>query len=240
MVPLLVNVLAMDQRRAAATSLVAIVPAAATGTIGYGLRGEVDVAVAAFVALGAVGGALVGTSLLRRLSLPALRWGFLALTVLVMVRMAFVVPVRGDEVGLSPLTAAGLVLLGAVMGVASGLFGIGGGVIAVPALVVLFGAGDLVAKGTSLLIMLPTALMGTWSNARNSVMDLREGALVGVAATVGSTVGTALAFVLPPRLSVLLFVVLLAFSAVQLAVRGVREDRRRRRERREGADGGTA
>lgn len=227
MVPLLVSVVGMDQRRAAATSLVAIVPAATAGALTYASQGQVDLVAAAFVALGSIGGAYLGTSLLRRLSLPLLRWLFLALMVGVALRMLFLVPVRGEEVDITVPLALGLVALGLVMGIASGMFGIGGGVLAVPALMALFGAGDLVAKGTSLLIMLPTALMGTWRNRRNGFADLRTGAVVGVAAMAASFGGAALAFLLSPRLSTLLFVGLVLVSAVQLAIRGLREDRRR-------------
>lgn len=227
MVPLLIGFAGLDQRRAAATSLVAIVPSATVGGLTYASQGHVDLVAAAFVAGGAIVGAYVGTSLLRRLSLPLLRWLFLALMLGVALRMLVLVPERGVEVEVTVSVALGLVALGLVMGVASGMFGIGGGVIAVPALMALFGAGDLVAKGTSLLIMLPTALMGTWRNRRNGFADLRTGAVVGLAAMAASFGGAALAFLIPPRVSTLLFAGLVLVSAVQLAVRGLREDRRR-------------
>lgn len=225
MVPLLVTLVGMDHRRAAATSLVAIIPTAAAGMITYAVRGEVDVPAGLVVAAGAIAGSIVGTTLLRRISLPLLRWLFLALLLGVAARMLLVVPVRGADVELSAGVVVGLLVLGVVMGVASGLFGIGGGVIAVPVLVALFGAGDLVAKGTSLLIMLPTAITGSLRNARAGLVEVGSGLVVGAAATVASIGGAALAFLLSPRLSSLLFVGLVLLSAGQIVAREIKERR---------------
>ena len=81
--------------------------------------------------------------------------------------MVFVVPVRGDRLlELDVLTIVGMIALGVVIGIASGLFGIGGGIIMVPAFIALLGMSDLVAKGTSLAVMIPTAISGTVANAR--------------------------------------------------------------------------
>ena len=222
MVPLLVSVGGLDQRAAAATSLVAIVPAAVVGSITYFVNGEIDFAAGGLVAIGAVVGTLIGTRLLRTIPLAWLRWMFIALIVVVAVRMLLVPPERGDSVELTVWVALAYVALGLVMGVASGLFGIGGGVIAVPALVALFGASDLVAKGTSLLVMIPTGVAGTVSNARAGVVDVRAGLVVGVAATVASVPGVALALIMPPRLSGILFAALLLAAAAQLTVRAIR------------------
>lgn len=225
MVPLLLAFAGMDQRRAAATSLAAIIPASVAGSATYLAAGEVDVPVGLVVAVGGVLGSLVGTRLLRRLSLPVLRWMFIALLLAAAARMLLIAPDRGEGVELDPLTAVALVGVGLVMGTASGLFGIGGGVLLVPALISLFGAGDLVAKGTSLLVMLPTAVMGTTTNARAGLVDVREGAIIGVAATAASFLGVALAFWLPPDLAGVLFAALVLLSAVQLTVKALRARR---------------
>ena len=225
MVPLLINLAKMDQRRAASTSLVAIIPASVAGSLTYLANGEIDVPVAGVIAVGSVAGSYLGARLLRRIPLVWLRWMFIGLLLLVAVRMMLIAPERGAEVEMSWLVGVGLVVVGLFMGVASGLFGIGGGVILVPALITLFGAGDLVAKGTSLLVMLPTATMGTITNVRGGVVDLRAGAVVGLAATVASFVGVAVAFWVPPHLSGILFAVLLVLSALQLAIRALRAKR---------------
>lgn len=222
MVPLLGLLLRMDQRRAAATSLVAIVPTAVVGTIQYLVKGEVDVVAALLVAVGGVAGSLVGTRLLRTLPLGWLRWLFIALLVLVAVRLFFEVPSREAELVYSPAAVLGLVGVGLVMGVASGLFGIGGGLILVPVLIAFFGMGDLLAKGTSLLAMIPTSVTGSIANLRAGLVRLADGLVVGAAAVVSSFGGVALAFLIPPRLAAVLFAALLVLVIAQLVFRALR------------------
>lgn len=230
MVPMLIWFLGMDQRRASATSLAAIVPTAIAGTVTYALHGEVDWVVAALIAAGGIAGSFVGTHLLRRLSLGWLRWLFIALLVVIAVRMLLEFPSSSAEIVLTPLSIGGLVLLGLFMGVASGLFGIGGGVLAVPIMITLFGSGELLAKGTSLLAMIPTATTGTVQNTRHKLVDLRDAAVAGLAATAASFGGAAVAFLIDPRLSAVLFAILLFLIAIQLTVRTIRELRRKRGE----------
>jgi uncharacterized protein len=226
MVPLLLAFAGMDQRRAATTSLVAIIPTAVAGGAVYLVNGEIDVPVAVLVAAGGIAGAYVGARLLRRIPLGWLRWLFVVLLLGVAARLLLIAPERGAEVDVDVPVALGLVGTGIVMGVASGLFGIGGGVFLVPILISVFGAGDLPAKGTSLLVVLATALVGTVTNLRGGLVDLRAGAVVGIAATLASFGGVALAFALPPRLSGALFAGLLLVSAAQITARALRGRRR--------------
>ncbi|MGW4929770.1 sulfite exporter TauE/SafE family protein [Agromyces sp. NPDC004153] len=229
MVPLLILFARMDQRRASATSLAAIVPAALAGSLTYFANGEIDLLAALFVAIGGIVGSWIGSWLLRRLSLGWLRWLFVGLLIAVAVRMVLVVPVRGDtSIEFDVLPILGMIALGIVIGIASGLFGIGGGVIMVPAFIALFGMSDLVAKGTSLAVMLPTAISGTVANTRAGIVDLRVALVVGIAATIASFGGVAIAFLLSPEWSAWLFAALMVIAAVQLAVRAVRLTRKER------------
>ena len=93
-VPLLVLLLGFDQRLAAGTSLAAIVPTATVGVISYALTGSVAWIPALILAVGAVGGAQVGTWLLPRLSQVALRWAFVAFLAVVIVSLFLVIPSR--------------------------------------------------------------------------------------------------------------------------------------------------
>ncbi|GAA1831036.1 sulfite exporter TauE/SafE family protein [Agromyces salentinus] len=223
MVPLLIVFAGMGQRRATATSLAAIVPASIAGSITYLVNGEVDLVAALFVAVGGVLGSWVGAWLLRRLPLVWLRWLFIALLVGVAVRMLLVVPERGGgQVGFELLPDLALFGLGIAVGIASGLFGIGGGVIMVPAFIAFFGMGDLMAKGTSLAVMIPTAISGTVANSRAKLVDLREAIVIGLAATIASFGGVAIAFLLSPEWSARLFAAFVVIAAVQLAVRAIR------------------
>ncbi|TPW72240.1 sulfite exporter TauE/SafE family protein [Schumannella sp. 10F1B-5-1] len=228
MVPLLTTVLCFDQRRAAATSLAAIVPTAIAGTISYGIGGQVQLVGAALIGVGGIVGAQLGSRLLRRLPLGWLRWLFVALLAVVAVRTLLEVPARGGELAITPFSALGLIAVGLVMGIASGLFGIGGGILVVPVLIALFGANDLLAKGTSLAAMILTALSGTIANVRAHLVRPVDGLVVGVAAVAASFPGVALAFGLPPLVANLLFAVLVAVSAAQIVIAALRDRRRRR------------
>jgi len=222
MVPLLVALARFDQRRASALSLAAIIPAGIVGASGYLVNGQVDVPAAIALAVGAIPGALVGARLLRRIHLGLLRWMFIALLVLVALRLVLVVPERGAEIELEWWMLLLLAGIGFLVGIASGLFGVGGGIIIVPVLVAGFGVGDLLAKGTSLTVIIASSAMGTVTNVRGGLVHLREALVVGVSASLLSLVGVASAFLLSPQVSSVAFAVLLLLSAVQLAVRSLR------------------
>ena len=225
MVPLLTLWVGLDQRRAVATSLAAIVLSSTAGSISYLLRGAIDVPAAVALAAGSVVGVLIGTALLRRLPIVVLRWAFIALLVGVAIRLLFPVTASAGPVPLSFWPIVGLVVLGVAVGIASGLFGIGGGVLIVPSLVLLFGVGELIAKGTSLLVIIPTGVVGTARNLRAGLVDLGTVLAVGLPAIAASVAGSAVAFVLPASLSSVLFAVLLLAVSAQLAWRILRPRR---------------
>lgn len=222
MVPLLLMVARLDHRQAVATSLFAVIPTAIAGSASYLAAGHLDLLAAVLIGAGGIGGSLLGAKLLRVIPLVWLRWLFIALLVGFLFRLIFTSPDRGAHLDLDIGLAIGLVLLGFVTGIASGLFGIGGGVILVPVLIGVLGAGDLVAKGTSLLAMIPTSTAGTVANLRAGLVTARDGIAIGAGAALGAVAGSLVAFVIPPRLSVILFAALLLIVTVQLVIRAVR------------------
>lgn len=226
-VPMLVLLLRFDQRLAAGTSLAAIVPTATVGVISYAVHGSVAWIPALILAAGAVVGAQIGAWLLARIPQNALRWGFVAFLAVVIVMLFVVVPARDAELVLTVGSVIGLVALGLFTGIMAGLLGVGGGVIVVPALMFLFGTSDLIAKGTSLLMMIPTAVSGTVGNLRRGNVDLLAAGLVGVAACTTTAVGAWLATLMSPLTANILFAVFLTFIAVQMAVKAIRARRSR-------------
>jgi uncharacterized membrane protein YfcA len=225
-VPLLVLILGFDQRLAAGTSLAAIVPTATVGVISYAVHDSVAWIPALILAVGAVGGAQLGTWLLPRLPLTTLRWAFVGFLVVVIVSLFIVVPSRDADLPLTPVTIGGLVLLGVITGTLAGILGVGGGIIVVPALMLLFGTSDLIAKGTSLLMMIPTAVSGTIGNIRRRNVDLVAAALVGGAACTTTALGAWIATLVDPLTGNVLFAVFLVIIAGQMALRAIRGQRR--------------
>ena len=220
MVPLLVWRAGMDQRRAAATSLVAIIPTAVVSSATYLLHADVDVVAAAFISAGAIVGAMIGSHLLRRLPMDVLRWMFIVFILLIAAHMLIATPEPIRAVTLSPLVVLGYLGLGVLTGVASGLFGIGGAIISVPILGSVFALSDVAAKGTALLVSIPTSLSGTISNRRDSnPVDVRAGLILGVSAAATSIPAVYLAVALPPAVSSVTFAVLLIAIAAQLAIK---------------------
>ena len=230
-VPLLVLLLGFDQRLAAGTSLAAIVPTASVGVISYALTGSVAWIPAIILAAGAVVGAQIGSWLLAKIPQNALRWGFVGFLVVVVVMLFIVVPSREAVLALSWPVGIGLAGLGLFTGIMAGLLGVGGGVIVVPALMFLFGTSDLVAKGTSLLMMIPTAISGTVGNARRRNVDLRAAIVVGLAACTTTAIGAWIATLLNPLTANILFAAFLTFIGGQMAYRAIKAQRAHRAER---------
>ncbi len=219
LVPGFVLLLEMEQRLAYGTSLAAILPIALAGVVGYAAHGSVDLPAAALLALGAAGGAVLGTLLLDRLPLAALRLAFGVLMVAAAIRL-FSASDPGP--GSRPLTlaaATALVAIGAVTGVLAGLLGVGGGIVMVPGLVLLLGISDVLAKGTSLLVIIPTALVGTARNVAAGNTDVPVAVAAGLAGAAAAFPGSVLAVHLDPSLSRALFALLLVGAAAQLLLR---------------------
>lgn len=118
-------------------------------------------------------------------------------------------------------------LIGVAAGVASGLLGIGGGVLFVPALTILLGLHQVQAEATSLLAIVPVALVGSWRQRAYGNLQVEDAAVMGGLSVLGAIAGVALANALPERVLRIGFALLLLNMARQLVRRGM--DGRRRR-----------
>ncbi|HEX6418602.1 MAG TPA: sulfite exporter TauE/SafE family protein [Acidimicrobiales bacterium] len=216
-VPALVAVLRMDQRLAHGTSLAAVLPIAMSSTLGYALGDKLDWPVAALIAVGAVGGAVIGTHVLHVLPQRALAICFTVLLALTAVRLVLDHADAGGRADLGLAAAAGLLALGVASGVLAGLLGVGGGIVMVPAMVVLFHVPPAVAKGTSLAVIVPTSIMGTWRNRRNGNADLPVAVVVGLAGVVSAFAASQISIGMSETVSNVLFAVLLVVVAARMA-----------------------
>ena len=223
MVPLLLWWARLNQREAQATSLLAIAPAALVGTASYAVGGVFPIVPALLVAVGAIIGAQLGALLLRRLSLGWLEILFIIFVGLMAITVTFHIPQRGSELTLDPPIAVGLITVGVVMGIAAGLFGIGGGIIAIPALMMLFGVGDLEAKGISLISMIPAAISGGISHIRHKTAVLQNGLWVAAGALMATPLGALGAFVIPAEYSNIIFGAFALFVTTALIIRAVKK-----------------
>jgi uncharacterized protein len=221
-VPALVVLLRLDQRKAVGTSLLAILPAATVAATTYWFSGSVDLLLGALLAVGAVIGAQFGSWLLTRISRKAAQWVFVVFLVVMVIQLVLVVPDRGAELQLDLLKAAGLLVLGLVAGTLSAVLGIGGGGVVVPILMVWFGLGDLEAKGASLVMMLPGVISGIVANARRHNLQVKAGLLVGLGSLLTGPLGAWVAHLISAQLGAWLFAAFLAFIGVTMVREALR------------------
>lgn len=215
-VPGLVLLLHFTQRLSHGTSLLAIMPIAAAGFIGFGFHGSINLGYALFLGIGSILGAVLGTKLLSSISNVWLARFFSVLLLITAIWLFVDIPVNSEELPLTPATAVLLIALGVLAGGIAGLLGVGGGIILVPVLILVFGAAAPVAKGTSLLIALIAGTAGSWRNYRNENIDIPVALKIGLAGIPTALIGAQLAMVMSDQVSTILFAILLVITAVRL------------------------
>jgi uncharacterized membrane protein YfcA len=114
------------------------------------------------------------------------------------------------------LLIVGLVAFGVLTGIASAVLGVGGGIFMVPFLVLVVGLSQHAAQATSLLVVLPTAAVGSWSLYRRGIGDPPIALRMGVVGMAGSISGTALALSLPAHVLRIGFALLMVVVGVRL------------------------
>jgi uncharacterized membrane protein YfcA len=108
------------------------------------------------------------------------------------------------------------IAVGIAAGILSGLFGVGGGIVFVPALVILFDLSQVRAEATSLVAIIPVALLGAYRQRQYGNIRVREGIVIGLISAGGGALGVWLANYLPERTLQIGFAALMVAIAVQL------------------------
>jgi uncharacterized membrane protein YfcA len=109
--------------------------------------------------------------------------------------------------------------IGIGAGVLAGMLGVGGGILFVPGLVLFVGLHQVDAEATSLLAIIPTALVGAWRQYRYGNVRVNDAGVLGVLSAAGAVGGVVLANVLPTRVLEVGFGVLTLAIAAQLVYR---------------------
>jgi len=118
----------------------------------------------------------------------------------------------------------GALLIGFAAGVVAGMLGVGGGVLFVPALVVFLDLGQVDAEATSLLAIVPVALVGAWRQHGYGNVRVREGLVLGVLAAAGAVVGVVVANNIPERGLEIAFAALTLLVAGQMVRRALAQE----------------
>lgn len=122
------------------------------------------------------------------------------------------------------MTIVGYLLIGLIAGTVSASLGVGGGVVFVPALVIFFSFDQHIAQGTSLAVIVPTAVVGAWAHTRAGRVVWRYAMPLGIAGVVGGLLGGWIALALDDVVLRRMFAVMLVITALRM-LRSFRTDR---------------
>lgn len=214
-VPGLMFALKMDQRRAHGTSLAGVLPISMASIVTYWSNDYINWHVAIWLAIGSVAGALLGARLLAVLPKRVLTLIFVAVLTIAGIRMFFEIDASGVTV-ITFGTAVSLIIIGFFVGALAGMLGIGGGLLTVPIMVVIFHVPPAVAKGTALAVVIPTALSGTFQNLANKNADLYAAFLVSITGIFSAVLGGWIASQMSVAVSNFLFAALLLVIALRM------------------------
>jgi uncharacterized membrane protein YfcA len=117
----------------------------------------------------------------------------------------------------------GAIGIGFVAGMIAGMFGVGGGVVFVPGLVILLGLSQVDAEATSLLAIVPVAIVGAYRQNGYGNLRLRDGIAVGALAVPFAALGVVIVNAVPERAIELAFAALIVYVAIGLLRSDVRE-----------------
>lgn len=161
MIPLMIGVLKLSQHQAHGTSLVALIFTGIAGALVYGLQGNIDFLAAGSLCITAIVTARAGAHFAHALPGWKLKRAFGAFLIFCAALM-LIKPYLHNIGDNHPAYVNIIIFLmtGTVTGFLSGMMGVGGGTIMVPAMVLLAGFGQHLAQGTSLLVMVPLGAAG--------------------------------------------------------------------------------
>ncbi len=120
------------------------------------------------------------------------------------------------------MTVVALIACGLAAGILGGMLGVGGGIIFVPALVLIVGLSQVEAEATSLLAIIPVAVAAVWRQREYGNVRMKEGLLVGVLAIAGVAVGVVIANAVSGEILKIAFAALLVLVAIRMAMRALR------------------
>ena len=126
---------------------------------------------------------------------------------------------------MSFLVALSVVGVGVIVGTMSAMFGVGGGVIMVPYIVLVLDKSQHVAEGTSLLVIVPTAIAGVIAHNRRGYVSFSAGSIVATLGVVGSFLGARLALSLDAEALQTLFGVFTIVVGGRILLVGIRKRR---------------
>jgi len=233
LVPAMVYLIGLSQHQAHGTSLAVMIFIVLLGAITYSQSGQMNWLVAIELAIGGVFGAMIGARLANKLSAKRLKRYFGLLLLFVAARMIYDVvssasgagPVNGHAVSAGGFGAVAVLGLGVLTGMLSGLMGVGGGIIMVPAMVYLMGLSQKMAQGISLAVIIPVSISGAIIHAKHGNVRADVWHWLVFGGVAGGLIGARLAIVLPSEILRVIFGGLMIVLGTMMVV-GRKRDRR--------------
>lgn len=217
MIPLMVAVLKISQHKAHGTSLFAIVFTGITGAITYGMKGSVDFIASLILAVTAIFTARIGARFAHRLpewKLKRAFGAFLIFAALILIAKPYVSELYHFEIeGIAKI--ATLLIIGVFAGFLAGMMGVGGGIVMVPALVIMLNFGQHIAQGTSLLCMVPAGGVGAYTHLKlgNVIKELLLGLILGI--IFGTYIGSNIAYALADAYLRIIFALIMIWTGIR-------------------------
>lgn len=229
MLPALQLLLEYEPALMVGTTMLAVVFTSASGAWGHFRNGNVFWREGALIGAGGLVGMVLGSWVFKRyLSLNSdillLLLGILFLFMTVKMSREAWREFRAAATGAAVITepaplgggrVAALLLLGALTGVFSGMLGVGGGWIMVPGLLMISRVSPHQAVGTTLLAMLPIALLGAGIKLYQGFVNVPEGLLLGLGAALGALLGAYVSRYIPSRIMKVMFALIFLLLAAQ-------------------------
>jgi uncharacterized membrane protein YfcA len=219
MIPLMVGILKLGQHQAHGTSLVAIVFTGLSGAISYALNGSINLTAAICLVSTAMLTARAGARYCHVLPEWKLKKYFGAVLILCAI-LLILKPFIGKSTAAVPLyfQIGVFLIVGAFTGFLSGMMGVGGGTIMVPAMVLLAGFSQHLAQGTSLLVMVPAGGVGAFTHWKlgNVATGILAGLVPGI--ILGAYLGGHIAHFIPDtplRLAFIAAIIFMGFRYVR-------------------------
>ena len=116
------------------------------------------------------------------------------------------------------------VVAGFVVGVLAALFGVGGGLLMVPYMVLVLERGQHLAEGTSLAVIVPTAIVGVIAHARRGYVSMPSAGRLAMGGAVGAVIGAKLALATPAETLETVFGVFVIAIGIRFVYQGLRKE----------------
>ncbi|MDD4549348.1 MAG: sulfite exporter TauE/SafE family protein [Syntrophomonadaceae bacterium] len=225
MLPATHFLLGFNTTEAVGTTLFAIMFTAASGALGHLKKGNVIVKYAALVGGGGLLGVIAGSYIFKdylsgNIRMLEIMLGLLFLVMALRTGIESYRELRNRGQHNSNLDASGnktprggLVLLGVFTGTLTGVLGLGGGFIMVPAMMWFFGVKTYEAVGTTLLAMFPIAVLGGILKLQQGFVDLSAGLLLGMGTIIGAMLGVYVSRMIKPVMIKVMFAFIFTYLA---------------------------